>query len=562
MKIRLPKANRGYVFDRLFAIEMNSFDIEGLLGALFYLVVTRGRQRAGRVNDSKALPQYLDALATHPRMAGFDDPAGHRLLDRWVRSSIASIGKSGRGRRGGEQIEYVKPLTVLTYKTGLPTENSRQRNVHLFLHRILRNTLAFAGAEPNSDAALTGIIVRAFGRGVEIGSAPQFDGKYDGETDVDLHSLLCLNYLDGFRPTPASKKEAAEERSLEALPHVSRNLGRDLLLYLTTYYERVPPLALTRGLLALTGFELFVYTLKLIYAANELIATGSVPIAMQEDEHPSPPFLYIDFTRERGSTSDEMSRACVERDLEELRTYCTSSMRLRTIHRAVDARPQLRDRLAHLSAPKYLHALATLPQTDPSIQVRADVELESIRNELSATATDSEQEELQQLFAELERRYPESALDRLVQLLVTAQEKNAMSGYLQWFWSIGGLRKQFGLLDGTIRGRRNWRYAMSDDLLAALVHLAFAEDPSFRFANSSLKPRLRLSDFLQFLEHRFGLVIDRPPPMMDSVTHRAAAKGNLDALRRRLHQMGFFEELSDDFTAQYLHTPLAHEVLS
>jgi hypothetical protein len=560
MKIRLPKTSRGYVFDRLFAIEMNSFDVEGLLGALFYLIITRGRQRAGRVNDSKAVNQYLDLLAEHPRMDGFDDNTGRRLLAGWVRSSIASMGQAGRGRRGGEQIEFVLPLTILTYKTGLPTENSRQRNVNVFLYRILRDTLAWAGAEPNADAALTGIMVRAFGRGVEIGSAPQYDGRYDGSTELDLHSLLCLNYLDGFKPTPASKKEPTEDRPGEALPRVARGIGRDVLQYVTTYYERMPPLALTRGLLALIAFEIFVYTLKLVYATNALIAERATPAGMRDEDNPSLPSLYVDFTRQRGSTSDDMARSCVERDLEELRSFFDSALRLRTLHRFVEGRPQVRERLATLRTPEYLRALVELQANDPTVEFRAESELESIQTEITADATDGDREDLRQLFGDLERRHPTSALDRLLRLLAVAQQKNAITAYVQWYWSIGGLRKPFGLLDGTTHGRRNWRYAMKDDLLAAVVHLAFAEDPSQQFREPSIRPRIRLTEFLHFLESRFGVIVDRPPSMMDSAAHHAAAKENLEALRHRLHQMGFFEELSDDFTAQYLRNPMAQEV--
>jgi len=50
MKIEIPKPSRGYVFPRLYAVEMNDFDVERLLPSLFHTVVTRGRQR-GKAND-------------------------------------------------------------------------------------------------------------------------------------------------------------------------------------------------------------------------------------------------------------------------------------------------------------------------------------------------------------------------------------------------------------------------------------------------------------------------------------------------------------------------------
>lgn len=96
MRIILPKASRGVYFDRLFQVEMNDFDVERLLPSLFYLVVTRGRQRGGRVNKPQDFETYLQLLLRHPRIEGFNDDAGRRLLDRWVRSSIVRIGRVGR----------------------------------------------------------------------------------------------------------------------------------------------------------------------------------------------------------------------------------------------------------------------------------------------------------------------------------------------------------------------------------------------------------------------------------------------------------------------------------
>jgi hypothetical protein len=153
------------------------------------------------------------------------------------------------------------------------------------------------------------------------------------------------------------------------------------------------------------------------------------------------------------------------------------------------------------------------------------------------------------------------SLEAVVSLLATAQYKKAIEGYVGWFWGVGGLQKPFGLLAGNLRGKRNWRYAMSNDLLAALVHLAMIESgASIPHSHCTIQPRLRLSDFLAFLGQRFGVIVDRAPGLAATAEATAAAKGNLEALKLRLRQMGFFEVLSDDFTAQYLSAQLRREV--
>jgi hypothetical protein len=455
----------------------------------------------------------------------------------------------------GEQIEFVLPLTLLSYKTGFPAEVRRQRNVHVFLYRILIGLLEEIQAQPSPQGALAGIFIDAFGKGSKIGGAPKYDGAYDGETPVDLHSLLCLCFLDGFQATDASNKEGPSPYG-PALPTVAREMAKDLLRYVLAYRDRMPVLALTRGLMALINFHLFIYTAKLIYATNELVRQGSLPTAMRSEASASEPEIFVDFTRERASDSDQLARACVERDVEEFRTFYDSALWLRTVDRFIDLLPQLKVRLVGLSTPDYLYGLTKL-RDDPGVAARAQAELESIRFEtLEACETEAEKTEARALFDDEQRYAGGSSLEFAVRILSLAQQKKGMENYVRWFWSSGGLRKDFGLLAGSLTGRRNWRYAMSDDLLAALVQLALVGDPRGQLSNIGVTRRLPLIEFLAFLEQRFGVLVDRPPAFLEDARFRSAARENLEALKHRLRQMGFFEALSDDFTAQYLGTPL------
>ena len=65
-----------------------------------------------------------------------------------------------------------------------------------------------------------------------------------------------------------------------------------------------------------------------------------------------------------------------------------------------------------------------------------------------------------------------------------------------------------------------------------------------------------LQDVLAALEHRFGILIDRPPTFLDGAEARRAAATNLDAFKARLTLMGCFDSLSDDFSVQVVRHPL------
>jgi hypothetical protein len=560
VNIVLPKASRGYQFPRLWVVELNDFDIERLLPSLFYLVVTHGRARGNAVNGADRLEEYLDTLRAHERVVGFRDEDGERVIEKWVRTAAVKIGRAGRGRKA-EQIEYVRPLTLLSYKTGFPAEIRRQRNVHVFLYKSLVDSVSGKGGAREYEHRIEEVFRSAFARGVIVDSGPGYDGRYDGQTEIDIQSLLCLCFLDGLAATPVAQSKVLRyvQGYDPALPTAARFVGRDALGYLQAYASSLPAIALVKGLQALINLDLLIYTVKLVYGINELVGSGDLPVAFQDRAGMSSPELYVDFTQHRGSVSDSLARACVERDMEELGRFFRHSLLLRTLERFVEFIPTLKDRLKGLTTPEYLRALLDL-RSDLQIQARAQLELEAIRAaSLETCSTDTEREDVTAFF-ESRMRSGSDMLSIALDCLEMPQKKKGTESYVMWYWSVGGLRKPFGLLVGNWGGARNWRYAMSDDLLATLVRLALVEDTDERSDGVRLRSRMRLKDFLSYLERRFGVLVDRPPALLDSSETRMAAARNLEALKRRLRQMGFFTALSDDFTAQYIHTRARDEV--
>jgi len=85
------------------------------------------------------IEEYIDRLAQHEQLDGFDTDAGKRVLSLWVHSTVAKIGWKGRGRRD-QQLDYIQPLHLLAYRAGLPAAGARHRRVHIFLYQ-LRATL-------------------------------------------------------------------------------------------------------------------------------------------------------------------------------------------------------------------------------------------------------------------------------------------------------------------------------------------------------------------------------------------------------------------------------------
>jgi len=553
VKVRLPKELKGVKFPKILTIDMNDFDIDLFLPTLFYTILAQGRGKARRTNDPKDIKRYIDALAQHPALQGFNDPAGRKVLERLVRTTLITTGGVGRASKG-EQITSIVPYTLLAHKPGFPVEGSRHRGADTFIYQALREKMHKA------DRELLEAVKLIFGRGVIINGLPELGGSYDGKFELDTLTRLSITFLDGFENTPAGLSR--EQAITPACPGLVNELATDLLRYLFGYYERMPAQAFTYNLLALINFELFNYTLKLVHAINELVRDPeTLPAAMRDPIETTPPQLYLDFTNDARGRSYEMAKACVRRDIETYQQFLFSNLLLRLLDSYVSSlrrNPQRRAKIDAMldgneAGPLYLQRLLFLKE-DPSLlsslEAQARVDEDRIReeNKLAEDAGNTGDGEEVAWLDEI-ADVAETDIERVVNLLVEGQRDSALKHFVSWYWSVGGMKKPHGVLTGTVKSRPSWRYAPSNDLLAVLVQVAVV-----RLSSQGVQS-IRLQAFLKFLEERFGILIDRPPEMLKGAEYIAAAHDNLHAMQNRLRQMGIFRDLSDDFTIQHLQPP-------
>src|SRR6266567_3006010 len=556
MKVKLPKDISGVKFPQVFVIEMNNFDIDLFLPSLFFTILSQGRGKARQANDPENIKGYIDALAQHQALQGFDNSSGRRVLERLVRTTLITTGGVGRASKG-EQITSIVPYSLLAHKAGFP-RSSRLRGADIFLYHALREKMH------GIDDRLQKDIKEVFGRGVIIDKLPELGGRYDNVTELDTLTRLSIAFLDGFQNTH-TRLLSREKSIMPACPLLVDELATDLLQYLFGYYKLMPTQAFTYNLLALINFELFNYTLKLVYAINQLVQSPeTLPMAMRDSLHASPPQLYLDFTNNARSYSQEMAKACVRRDVEAYQQYLSSLLHLRLLDGYVGKLSRYAQRRAIIDAildgstsgPLYLQRLLLLqqePSIDMHIQAQARTEEERIReqNELQDEEVGIQENEENLAWLSEIAGAIETDFERVVNLLVEGQRDNAIQHFISWYYGVGGMKKPHGVLRGSSTSRQSWRYAPSNDLLAVLVQVAAA-----RLSQQGIRS-IRLQEFFAFLEAHYGILIDRPPDIFKGAEYAAAARDNLRAMLDRLRQMGIFRDLSDDFTAQRLHAPYA-----
>jgi hypothetical protein len=543
VRILLPKASKGIKFDLLFTIDVNLFDVEMLLPSLFHLVRTKGR-RVGKPIDPDLYGEYFARMIQHERLKGFSSHSGRKVLDRWVRTSIVKMGKRGRAHTG-EKMTYLYPTTMLSYKAGLPKEVTRLRGVHNFVYTVLLSV-------ENDPVKLDKLFQAALGEGLILDESEKFDGRYDGRTDIDIEALLTICFLDGL-PAAGVSALPSEIKVLPRLAKQTEYFARDIIGTLRCYQQTLSTTQLNRFLLALINFHLFVYSMRLM--------SWVIGVSSGNASDLSPEF-FLDCTGERGSYSDELARSCVERDLEMLERYIRASLRLRTLDRYLTFIPSLKAGLParENETGTYLTQLLSLAG-EVKIQAKADQEFEQICAENGLNVEeDSEEREVSEAASylkELRDSTDLDSIDRLVRALFEAQRKSAMQNVTGWFNSVSGFNRSYGIMSGNSRGaRRVARYTLSNELLSALVYVALADHGREEDGLRIPAVRLPLKEFLKMIEERYGLLIDKPPANERSAEAVEAARRNLEAFKVRLRQIGVFENLSDDFDAQYIRLPM------
>lgn len=543
MSIVIPKELRNFGFTELTLVDLNDMDVDRMLPQLWELIVKGGRLSSAPPG-AEEYERHLDALAADPRLGGFEDARGKKVLDGWLRSSIVQMGAKGRDK-SGTQLLYIRPLTIASYRASLPKVR-RNRNADILIYKLLLEEMERRGAQAQ-EKNLRVKLQDAVGTGITIGLDGDWMPAYDGASEIDVNALLSLYFLSQF-PDMRGPRAPRYDYAGSAVPSATQGLAIDLLDFLVTYGGQLPAAAFVDRFAALISLRLFQLPLRVARAARHVLTTGEASADMRDADAPNPLELYCDFTRVRGSASDELSRQCVQRDMEITRGFLYDRLLLCSLHEALDMLDDEDDgaRIKGLPMADRLVEMVGLRQ-DPAIGAYATIRMQSIKAE-TEKAGDSE-ENLELIAAIRKAKMP--AVDRLTALLVEGIGEIGLKNQVKWFWNTGGIQKPYGLLTGSLNSRRSWRYAPSDDLLNALLLTSFT-----RRNDPRPKTQMTIRDLLQEMEGRFGILIDRPPTDFDSADNRAAAAVNLEAFKRRLQLLGCFDGLSDDFSAQHVRNPV------
>lgn len=526
--MKLRKQDQEFRNPKVFYPDPKNVDLDRVLINLFLLLkcegrrpATRGRQKA----EFEKVDVHLDALASMPGVTGFREH--HEMARRWLEADIFDLVNRTRPT---EAIASLRPLHLDAHKIRV-SKHCRDYNHADALYAMLE----YGEQQTLKD-------LRSY---LDLGRNPA-TRKYDGQTELDVETLTVLKLVEDLPDMYPSDEKVT--------PHPPTCIGQARVLCddvqrLLSYRDEVPRPVMIDYLKTILGLHLGLYTLRVARQLPGWIAAKEAHPTCRNCPvygHLESPFAdcpyQVSLTVDMGD--DYRSR------MAQLAQESTAAefQRLLDLLKAIFAMNQL------LRYAREEH-LKDDPMEVPSILASPppmfDSDFKALLKQLVQLNSDDEQ-----LPPEI-KAIIDSGLtpfESLIEIVTHVRQKHHISYLTQMVDKLFQKNSPFG---GLVQGRsrsnpRRWH--LGGRLLEVLVQLAVLRVEDVDGRKRFYTEPVLIDDFLLGVEKRYGFVVapatmanGRQPVTLDE--HRAF-RDNVRALKDRLREIGFYDDLSDAYNAQ------------
>jgi hypothetical protein len=535
---------------KVFYPDPKNIDLDRVLVNLFLLLRCEGQRpaTAGRQQRQvESVEYHAEQLAQMDGVTGFD--TYKEIAKRWLECDIFDLVNRGGVR---EAIASLRPLHLDAPKIRV-AKHCRDYNhadaIYAFLDHGDRQAL---------------LDLKAYlDRGRDAGSQHP-----DAHAHVDLDTLTVIKLVEGLRAFHPSGAK------LTASPPVCRGQARllcDDVQRLLAYRDAVPRPVMIDYLKTVMGLHLGLYVLRLRRQLSGWIkdkkphATclncpvyGSSTEAAQREhdpfrECPYPVTVTVDMGASYRSRMAQVAQASAANEYGQLSDFVRSIFAVNQLLRY--AREEKGLGIAEDPA-EVMRLLASPPE---GFEADFRARLKELRRE-----NESEDESLPpEVEAILQAGLP--AFDTFIEVVTHVRQKHH-TGYLtQDLDKLFQKNTDWGaMVQGRSKGNpRRWH--LGGRLLEVLVQLSVLRFEDTATGRRFYSEDLLVDDFLHWVERRYGFVIgpsitsDELRPV--TLDETRAYRENVIALKNRLREIGFYDDLSDAFNAQRIRPryPIGHE---
>lgn len=484
--------------------------------------------------------EFMEDFLEHPEwFAGFDRYP--HVVHRWIETDLMDVVNRGKANQA---VAAPRPLHGNTYKF----RNAKHTRDYGAAEQIY--WMLFYARRGKGQAARDAL-KRFFFPGIDL-----VTDRYDPSASVDVETQAILR-LD--HQVTQDMKDSKEPSRFQPLCIGQADIMADDILRLLAYEPYIPRSVLVDYLKALMAFHLALYHLKLLQmlpklvkqrAGNDLCSTKECPVNPGLDNAlencPYRVSLVVDMGDVNNPHMAELARKSTDRMYRQIPAFVQANFIVKKLDEMAE---YLSKKIGKLASPASgvfsVSDLVSLlkPEHDADRQAYFKFRLASLIEESTASKEDVDPEIREVNAMGLDE------FESFIEILMAYRGKYHRQYITECLDSLLLKNKDNGLLAQSRSKGSPRRFMLGSKLLEVLLQLAVLTQDGGRFVTREV----RIEELLAFLRNRYGLYIDRLPEngkANSSILDRRALRLNLEAFKRRLREIGFYEDLSDAYVTQ------------
>jgi len=521
-------------------IDFKHIEMDRVLTMLFPRLKYDGytSRRPARSNDLE-IDKFTDEFLDHPEwFEGFEQYP--QIVQKWIETDLMDVVNRGNAK---QSFAAPRPLHGNTYKFR-NAKRSRDYNASEQLYWMLFY------ARRGRGQAVRDSLKRFFFTAIDM-----VTDRYNPSISIDVETQALLR-LDSQVTQDA--KDSKEPVRVEPLCIGQSDILADDILRLLAYEPFIPRSVLVDYLKTLMAFHLSLYHIKLLkilpqfvkqHCGNTHCGIASCPVNPNFDDAMDGCPYHIALVVDMGDVSNPQMTQLAQKSAESIYRKIPAFIQANFAVKKLD---EMSDYLCHKTGKLIPPANGVFGVQD--LVALQNKEYDSLRKPYFEARLASIIEEMTDGSGDVDPEVKSimgmnlDPFDSYVEILMAYRGRFHRQYITECLDSLLLKNKENGLLaQPRVRdGRR--RFTMGSKLLEVLLQLAVLTQEDGRF----LTRDIRVEDLLDFLRNRYGLYIDRLPEseQLSSITDKRALRLNADAFKKRLREIGFFEDLSDAYITQ------------
>ena len=521
-------------------LEVNHTEMDRVLTMLFPRLKYDGygSRRPPRGGDL-TVEEFLQDFLEHPEwFSGFNRHP--EVVRKWIETDLMDVVNRGKANQA---VAAPRPLHGNTYKF----RNSKHTRDYGASEQIY--WMLFYARKGKGQAARDAL-KRFFFPGIDL-----VTDKYDPNVSVDVETQALLRQ---DHQVTQDMKDSKEPNRVSPMCIGQADLLADDILRILAYEPYIPRSVLVDYIKTLMAFHLSIYQLKLLnilpkvvkqQSGNPLCTTGECPVKTDQTKAlegcPYKISMLVDMGDANNPHMAEMARKSADRFYRQIPAFVQANY---TVKKLDEMAEYLSKKTGKLTAPAsgafsvgdLVELLGPKYATDREAYFK--FRLASLIEE-SSSGSDDVDPEIRDVTA-----MGLSDFDSFIEILMAYRGKYHKQYITECLDSLLLKNKDTGLLAQARTKGSPRRFVLGSKLLEVLLQLAVLTQKD----NAFVTRELQIEELLVFLFERYGICIDRVPASSQgsSILDKRALRLNLEAFKRRLREIGFYEDLSDAYITQ------------